>query len=313
MVWFILAIVFAIIAIMLHRSADKTESEGGYSGSLSSVSLPKSAPKSYWEMYKGDNPTKASEIENLLKIDFSKLSDKDAKEKIASVNRFAKGLKCEISQIKVNYLVEVEKYPARLLPEMISSTIREQANEAATYHISQENTMSAMMKTWLRERHEQLGRPDAKVNASASDDEMEIVKALNPLTTETSDLKERLKSLREMSILFKCPMRDLRDFYINDVKKSYDGKYENFHYFPEAYKYMANKAFDVASSAGVKPENTSYGIMCDWLADLMIEERERFIETGQAKCIMCGGRDIKLNVFKDHFVCKSCNHEFGGL
>ncbi|MDY6301496.1 MAG: hypothetical protein SPL96_06345 [Bacteroidales bacterium] len=313
MMWFILAIVFAIIAIMLHKSADKTEAKGGYSGSMPSVSVPKTPPKSFWEMYKGDNPSKASEIENLLKIDFSKLSDKDAKEKIASVNRFAKGLKCEISQIKVTYLAEVEKYPARLLPEMIASTLREQENEASTYHISKSNTMTALMTEWLRERHEQLGRPDAKVNAPSSDDEMEIVKALNPSVTEALDLNERLKTLRQMSILLKCPMRELRDYYINDVKKSYDGKYENFHYLPEAYKYMASKAFEVASSAGVKPVNTSYGIMCDWLADFMIEERERFIETCQAKCIMCGSRDIKLNFFKDHFVCKSCNHEFGGL
>ena len=320
MVWFILAIVFAVLAIMLHKSADKTER--GYSSSSSSsstsssglsISLPDPIPKTYWDKYKGDNPSKASDIENLLKIDFSKLSERDAKEKIASVERFAKSLKCEISQIKTTYLAEVGKYPAELLPEMIASTTREQVNEASAYHIDQANTMSSMMTTWLKERHEQLGKPDAKIHAPSSEDELEIVKTLNPTVTDITDLRERLKSLREMSSLFRRPMKELREFYINDVKEKYDGNFENFHYLPEAYKYMANKAFEVASSAGVKPENTGYGIMCDWLADLMEEERKKFIETGQAKCVFCGSHDIKLNVFKDHFVCNSCNHEFGGL
>lgn len=319
MVWFVLAIVFAVLAIMLHKSADKSENSYTSSPSTSSsnsslrISFPEPPPKSFWERYKGDNPTKASEIENLLKMDFSKLSDKDAKEKIASVDRFAKGLKCEISQIKATYLEEVEKYPARLLPEMIESTKREQANEASAYHISQENTMSAMMTTWLNERYEQLGKPDDKINAPSTEDDIEIVKEMNPLTTDPVDLRERLKSLREMSALFNCPLAELRDFYINDVKSKYDGKYEHFHYLPEAYKHMANKAYAVASGAGVKPENTSYGIMCDWLSDLMVEERKKFIDTGQVQCIMCGSRDIKLNFFKDHFVCNSCNQEFGGL
>lgn len=269
--------------------------------------------KTYWKNYKNSNPTKASDIEKLLKIDFSKLSEKDIKEKIGSVERFAKSLKCDISQIKATYLSEIEKYPAELIPQMIESTSREQEKEASIFHVAQANTMSAMMTAWLKERHEQMGKPDAKIDAPSTQDEMEILKQLDPLTTDVVDLRERLKSLREMSALFKCPMSELREFYIKDVKKNYDGKYENFHYLPEAYVYMANKAYDVAPSIGLKPKNTSYGIICDWLSDFMKEERIRFINTGQVECMICGSHDISLNYFKDHFVCNSCKEEFGGI
>ena len=38
--------------------------------------------KTYWENYKDTNPSKAKEIEELLRIDMSKLSNRDAREKI---------------------------------------------------------------------------------------------------------------------------------------------------------------------------------------------------------------------------------------
>ena len=311
MIWFILAIILFIIAFKLHKSADEIEKQ--YSNVSSPSPVSETFPMTYWEEYKGNHPTEASDIERLLDLDFSKLSEKDVKEKIASVERFAKSLKCEISVIKATYLAEIEKYPAELIPHMIESRYREQVNESAMFHIAQTNTVSAMMIAWLKERHEQLGTPDAKINAPATEEEMEIVKALNPLKKETVDLTERLKSLREMSLLWKCPMKELRENYLADVKKNYDGKYENFHYLPEAFKYMASRAFDIAPSEGLKPENTSYGIMCDWLSELMEEERQRFIDTDQVKCFMCGSHDIKLGVFKDRFVCISCGREFGGI
>lgn len=311
MIWFILAIIFFIIAIKLHKGADETK---GRPMNFSSPSPVRETPqKTYWDEYKRINLAKASDIENLLKLDFSKLSEKGVKDKIASVERFAKSLNCEISQIKATYLAEIEKFPAELIPQMIESTSRDQEKEASVFHIEQVNSVSAIIITWLKERHEQLGKPDAKINVPSSEGEKEIVKALNPHITETTDLRERLRSLRVMSSLFNCPMGELREYYLNDMKKNYDGKYENFHYLPKAFKYMAGKAYEVAPRVGIKPENTSYGIMCDWLSDLMKEERKIFINTGQAKCIMCGSHNIKLNFFEDHFVCNSCKREFGGI
>lgn len=311
MIWLILGLFFFIIAIKLHKSANETERQ--YLSYSSPSTIPQAPQKTFWDEYKENNPIKASDIEKLLKIDFSKLPEKDAKEKIASAERFAKSLKCEISQIKATYLAEIEKYPVELIPQMIASTSWEQTKEVSTFHVAQANTMSAMMIAWLKERHKQFGKPDAKISAPSTEDEMEVVKQLDPLTTDDTDLRERLKSFREMSLLFKCPMCELRKFYINDVKKNYDGEYENFHWLPEAFTYMASKAYDVAPSVGLKPKNTSYGIMCDWLSDYMKEERQRFIDTGKVKCVMCSSHDIKLDIFGNYFVCNSCKSKFGGI
>lgn len=253
MIWFILAIIFAILAFYFHNSADKMENSTK-SNPQPSYAAPKS--KTYWESFKESNPTKAKEIETLWGLDFSTLSDRDAREKKETLERLSKGMNCSISQIKEKYLKEIEKYPARLIPQMIESTSRERSKEMETFHIGEGNTASALMVKWLKERHKQLGAPDAYISASASYKEMEIAKSYFPYT-KIEDLQERIKSLREMSELFKCPIEGLEKLYKDDVMSKYDGTYENFHYLPEAYKYMANQAYEVAPRVALKPENTS--------------------------------------------------------
>ena len=309
MIWFILAIIFAILAFYFHNSADKMENSTKSNPQLS-YAAPKS--KTYWESFKESNPTKAKEIETLWGLDFSTLSDRDAREKKETLERLSKGMNCSISQIKENYLKEIEKYPARLIPQMIESTSRERSKEMETFHIGEGNTASALMVKWLKERHKELGAPDANISASASDKEMEIAKSYFPYT-KIEDLQERIKSLREMSELFKCPIEGLEKLYKDDVMSKYDGTYENFHYLPEAYKYMANQAYEVAPRVALKPENTSYGIMCDWLSDIMKAERHKFLDSGQARCPYCHSTNVKLLMFDDEFECNSCNKRFGGL
>ena len=309
MIWFILAIIFVILAFYFHSSANKMED------SIKSYSQPAAAApivKTYWESFKESNPTKAKEIETLWGLDFSILSDRDAREKIETLERLSKGMNCSISQIKDNYLKEIEKYPARLIPQMIESTSRELSKEMETFHIMEVNTASALMVKWLKERHKELGSPDANIAASASEKEMEIVKLYFPYK-KIEDLKERIKSLREMSELFKCPIEGLEKLYKDDVMKKYDGTYENFHFLLEAYKYMANQAYEVAPRVALKPENTSYGIMCDWLSDIMESERKKFIDNKEVKCPYCHSSDIKLGIFKNEFECNSCKQRFGGL
>lgn len=309
MIWFILAIIFAILAFYFHNSADKMENSTK-SNPQPSYATPKS--KKYWESFKESNPTKAKEIETLWKLDFSTLSDRDAREKKETLERLSKGMNCSISQIKENYLKEIEKYPARLIPQMIISTGRELSKEMETFHIREGNSASALMVKWLRERHKELGAPDANISALVSEKEMEIAKSYFP-HTKIEDLQERIKSLREMSELFKCPIEGLEKLYKDDVMSKYDGTYENFHYLPEAYKYMANQAYEVAPRVALKPENTSYGIMCDWLSDIMKAERHKFLDSGQAKCPYCHSTNVKLLMFDDEFECNSCGKRFGGL
>lgn len=309
MIWFILAILFAILAFYFHNSADKMENSTK-SNPQPSYAAPKS--KTYWESFKESNPTKAKEIETLWGLDLSTLSDRDAREKKETLERLSKGMNCSISQIKENYLKEIEKYPARLIPQMIESTSRELSKEIETFHIREGNLASALMVKWLRERHKELGAPDANISVLASEKEMEIAKSYFPYT-KIEDLQERIKSLRDMSELFKCPIEGIEKLYKDDVMSKYDGTYENFHYLPEAYKYMANQAYEVAPRVALKPVNTSYGIMCDWLSDIMESERKKFIDNKEVKCPYCHSSDIKLGIFKNEFECNSCKKRFGGL
>lgn len=309
MIWFILAIIFAILAFYFHSSAGKME-KSSRSYSQPTVATPKM--KTYWESFKESNPTKAKEIEILWGLDFSTLSDKDAREKKETLERLSKGMNCSISQIKENYLKEIEKYPARLIPQMIESTSRELSKEMETFQIKESNTASALMVKWLKERHKELGSPDANNSAVSSEKEMEIAKTYFPYK-KTEDLQERIKSLREMSELFKCPIDGLEKLYKDDVLSKYDGTYKNFHYLPEAFKYMASQAYEVAPRVALKPENTSYGIMCDWLSEIMESERKKFVDNKDVKCPYCHSSDIKLGIFKNEFECNSCKQRFGGL
>ena len=195
---------------------------------------------------------------------------------------------------------------------MIDLTSMEMAKELETFHIKQDNTATALMVKWLKERHEKLGEPDANISASATEKEMEIARAYFPYK-DTEDIEQRIKSLKEMSELLKCPIEGLEKLYKNDIMNKYDGKYEHFHYLTEAFKYMANQAYEVSHKVAMKPENTSYGIMCDWLLDIMKAERHKFLESGQAKCPYCHSTNVKLLIFDDEFECNSCKHRFGGL
>ena len=180
--------------------------------------------KTYWENYKSCNPTIASDIENLLNINFSELSEIDVKEKIASVERLAKNLKCEISQIKSTYLAEIEKYPVELIPQIIEMTSRDLVKEVSTFHVSQDNTMSAMMITWLKERHEQFGKPDAKNNTVSTEsmgiDETakKIVSSFNTGDTvmfkrETQYMLSLIRHEEDMFSVVKCPYLVAKSLY----------------------------------------------------------------------------------------------------
>lgn len=163
MIWFIFAIIFAILAFYFHSSADKmNNSPKVYS--QPTVSTPK--VKTYWDSFEDSNPAYAKEIETLWELDFSTLSDRDAREKKETLERLSMGMSCSISQIRENYLMEIEKYPARLIPYIIESTSREMAKEAETFHINDNNTASALMVKWLKERLEIFGSPDAKNSTS---------------------------------------------------------------------------------------------------------------------------------------------------
>ena len=160
--------------------------------------------KSYWENYKDTNPNKAKEIEGLLSIDMSKLSDKDAKEKIQMLDRFSKSLNCSIHQMKITYLKEMEKFPARLIPQMIETTKKEMVNEVNMFHISEDNTCSALMIEWLKEQQQNAPKDESYWEAWARENP-EKAKAMETLTKqnfaemEDKDVKQTIDSFIRMA------------------------------------------------------------------------------------------------------------------
>jgi ribosomal protein S27AE len=181
--------------------------------------------KTYWENYKETNPNKAKEIEDLLSIDMSNMSDRDVREKIQMLDRFSKSLNCSIPQMKTTYLREMEKYPARLIPQMIETTKKEMANEVNMFHISESNTCSALMIEWLKERQQNAPK-DESYWESWKRDNPEKAKALTELTKldfddmddeDVMQLTESFKRMADANGL--SDWNQIKDNFLNKFKE----------------------------------------------------------------------------------------------
>lgn len=168
MIWFILAIILGIIAIVLHKSANDNSSFVSEQTNQTTPLL------SYGERYKRDFPTKTTEIEKLLNINIESLSEKDIKEKVSTLERFCKRQNCKFSEIKNIYISNVSQQPIELVPQMIETAKRGKIEEANKYNISQENTFSALMVLWLQEYYNQNASSQSK--ETTNKDELEIAK-----------------------------------------------------------------------------------------------------------------------------------------
>lgn len=305
MIWFILAIILGIIAIVLHKSANDNSSFVSEQTNQTTPLL------SYGERYKRDFPTKTAEIEKLLNINIESLSEKDIKEKVSTLERFCKRQNCKFSEIKNICINNVSQQPIELVPQMIETAKRGKIEEANKYNISQENTFSALMVLWLQEYYNQNASSQPK--ETTNKDELEIAKIVFPDLSDTQTLKERAISLREMTALLHCSPLNLHEFCNTHLKQGYDGTFKDFYKLIELYKHMAYQSYEIAPKVGVEPSNTSYGILCYWLDDIMKEERQKFFDTKEAECPICRSHDVKLGLFKDNFECNNCKQEFGGL
>ena len=76
-------------------------------------------PMTYWKNYQSKNSSIAKSISSQVNIDFDAMTDSDVKETIASIERMASKLNCNVSTIKAQYLKEISKYPVDMLQEMV--------------------------------------------------------------------------------------------------------------------------------------------------------------------------------------------------
>ena len=110
-----------------------------------------SPQESYWQNYKRNNPTKASAIESITGRNMDMQSDKDAQELIASMERWAKNIGCEIKDIKKEYLRTFKStFGDEDTKEILEHLKKEKyVEEANHFHISLQNTCTYFMIEWL--------------------------------------------------------------------------------------------------------------------------------------------------------------------
>ena len=154
-------------------------------------------PMTYWEKYQNQNASVAKAISSQVNLDFAGMTDNDVKETIASVERIASNLNCDVSEIKKQYLKEITKYPIEMLPDMIASTAREMENEAKMHGISKNNTMTSIMVRWLQERYDEFGKTDSKASKTTSTSiDQTAQKIVSAFRTENAQmLKEETKEM----------------------------------------------------------------------------------------------------------------------
>ena len=226
--------------------------------------------KTYWENFKEINPSKAKDIEELLRMDMSKLSNRDAKEKIQMLERFSNSLDCSILQTKATYLKEMEQYPTRLIPQMIETAKREMANEVDMFHILEGNTSSALMIEWLKERLEKDSK-DENFWETWKNENPEKAKALIVLTKldfnemDDLDVKQITDSFKRMT-----EANGITDW--RRLKDSFLTKFEDM--AKDLCEEEALNAFDTlisqeADFAHIKYRNTASFYAKQWYEELI--------------------------------------------
>lgn len=109
-------------------------------------------PVSFWDKYVTYYPEKATQISSLLCVDFSLLTDKDAQEKINTIDRLCSQYQCDVSQLKERCLKDMEQFPLSFIDKMIEMTEKEMGKEALNYNIAKENTACAFLIFCMKER-----------------------------------------------------------------------------------------------------------------------------------------------------------------
>lgn len=218
MIWFVLAVIFLVIAIMLHKSADETKKHNSnISSSTSPAHVKESLPKTYWETYKLKNPEKALEIES-LGLDFRKLPDKEVQEKIFAIETTAKDTPCSISEMKkvlfAQYEGKIEEGDYLYLMEYYD---KKTFSEAKTYNIERNNTIWMIVEGWILERVEEIEKKYSSLPPRSKKDPMTLL------------MQFQLEDSNEFSILRKThiylknyPMTNKSKEYVKLIKDIFD-------------------------------------------------------------------------------------------
>lgn len=134
---------------LLRRNSKANKIAENQSTSKSKLNVPS---ETYWQNYKRYYLSKSFEIEKLTGLDFSTLSNIDAREKVESLERWSNNTNTPISQLKQHFLnTFIPKFTFDELPEVLNSLPQKRIEEANIFNISEQNTSSYWMIKWLDE------------------------------------------------------------------------------------------------------------------------------------------------------------------
>lgn len=173
--------------------------------------------ETYWQGYKRYYLKKSFEIEKLTGLDFSTLSNKDAIEKVESLERWAKNLDVPISQLKQEFINSfLQRFSVDEIPEVLKNLPKKQIEESNRLNISEQNTCSYWMIKWLNEYIEEVHS-----NPLALDPENTTMIQENPTSTNNEpnyfyliNLRYKLKTAFDESIQ---TLIKENEFIINDT------------------------------------------------------------------------------------------------
>ena len=173
--------------------------------------------ETYWQGYKRYYLKKSFEIEKLTELDFSTLSNKDAIEKVESLERWAKNLDVPISQLKQEFINSfLQRFSVDEIPEVLKNLPKKQIEESNRLNISEQNTCSYWMIKWLNEYNEEVHS-----NPLALDPENTTMIQENPTSTNNEpnyfyliNLRYKLKTAFDESIQ---TLIKENEFIINDT------------------------------------------------------------------------------------------------
>ena len=151
MVWIILAIIFFILYLVLHISADRYDSENPVR--KETVRQKTKAKSAFWNEFKKNNPAKAQELVEITNRDFERLDELsikeiiDAFEYVANRNHFSSYI--PVKEYLLNLYIQVyEDCGLEECKKAINQIVSEEVR--ATSHAS-DNTIGYFSSIWFKE------------------------------------------------------------------------------------------------------------------------------------------------------------------
>lgn len=231
----------------------------------------------YWEIYKTQNPKNAEEIES-LGLDFSKLPDKEVKEKVFALETTAHDSSCSISELKKIIFAHYDgKNDESIYLYLMEHFDKKTFKEAELYNIERTNTIWMIFEGWIMEKVEEIEKKYAGLPPRSKRDPITLL-----MQFQLEDPNE-FSVLRKTHIYLKnYPMTENNKRYVGKIESVFD-KYLNAYIKPFAEN-DDNKKTPSLFNALVRSQGH---IACE-------KVKEDVEEDGQGLIMECNNHDVSF-------------------